>query len=82
MSTTFDLSSDLDALLREDCAAEFLGFTRRALQRWRVAGGGPQFVKISSRAIRYRKRDLIRWAEARLRASTSDPGASASAPTP
>lgn len=63
--------SDPDALVRESEAAAFLGFTPRALQLWRQTGGGPRFVRVSSRAIRYRRRDLVAWAEARLTHSTS-----------
>ncbi|MCP5112819.1 MAG: hypothetical protein GY953_18485 [bacterium] len=47
-----------------------------ALARWRMAGGGPKYVKINARARRYRKTDLEAWVEARLRTSTSDPGRS------
>src|SRR5919201_803353 len=65
---------DPDALLPEAQSAELLGVTARALQAWRQRGGGPNFVRISSRCIRYRRRDLIAWAAARLRSSTSDPG--------
>lgn len=62
----------LDRLIGEKAAAQFIGYTPRALQNWRVRGGGPRFVKVSSRSIRYRRRDLIDWAEGRLRTSTSD----------
>ena len=62
----------LDRLLNETEAAQFIGFSIRALQGWRVKGGGPRFVKISGRAVRYRRRDLIGWAEARLRSNTSE----------
>jgi hypothetical protein len=72
--TEKQLAVDLDALLNEQQAANFLGFTNRALQAWRMRGGGPAFVKVSARAIRYRRRDLIQWAEDRLRLSTSDTG--------
>lgn len=61
----------LDRLIGENEAAIFLGYTVRALQNWRVRGGGPMFVKVSRRSIRYRRRDLIAWAEALLRSSTS-----------
>jgi hypothetical protein len=40
-----------------------------------VVGGGPCFVKISGRMIRYRRRDLNAWSEARLRANTSQDAA-------
>ena len=73
-STALAASADriyLDQLLNENDAAAFLGYTTRALQNWRVRGGGPTFVKVSSRSIRYRRRDLIAWTEAKLRGSTS-----------
>ena len=50
-------------LLTETQASLFLGFSPRALQAWRYRGGGPLFVKVSSRCVRYRKKDLIDWAE-------------------
>lgn len=61
----------LDRLINENEAAQFLGYTIRCLQNWRVRGGGPRFVKVSGRSIRYRRRDLIEWADSRLRDSTS-----------
>ena len=53
-------------------AAEFLGYTIRALQNWRVRGGGPRFVRVSARSIRYRLLDLIRWADERTYGHTSE----------
>ena len=64
-----------DCLLNEHEVAEFLGYTVRALQNWRVRGGGPKFIRVSKRSIRYRRRDLIVWCEERLRSSTSDEAA-------
>jgi len=61
----------LDRLLNERDAADFLGYSMRALQNWRVRGGGPVFVKVSSRSIRYRRRDLIAWTESKLAENTS-----------
>jgi hypothetical protein len=61
-------------LLTEQEAAELIGFTPRFLQERRFRGGGPPFVKISARAIRYRPSDLAAWAAERLRTSTSDRG--------
>ena len=68
------LIRDPDALLPEGAAATLLGVTPRCLQAWRQRGGGPAFVSISSRCVRYRRRDLVAWAEARLRTNTSDVG--------
>jgi predicted DNA-binding transcriptional regulator AlpA len=61
-----------DRLISEPLAADFIGYSVRALQNWRVRGGGPKFVRVSSRSVRYRRRDLITWAEQRLVANTSD----------
>ena len=63
-----------DRLITENEAAAFLGYSVRALQNWRVRGGGPNFVRVSKRSIRYRRRDLNEWANSRLRSSTSDTG--------
>lgn len=61
-----------ERLLTEREAAAFLGFGERALQNWRLRGGGPLFVKVSARAVRYRLCDLRSWSAERVRASTSD----------
>lgn len=61
----------LDSMITETEAAKFLGYTVRALQNWRVRGGGPKFIKVSSRSIRYRRRELIGWAESLMVANTS-----------
>ena len=68
-----DVRREPDALLRPREAAAFLGFTPRALEAWRQRGGGPRFVRVSTRAVRYRRRDLQAWAKRRLRRSTSEP---------
>jgi predicted DNA-binding transcriptional regulator AlpA len=62
----------LDRLINEQEAAEFLGYTIRALQNWRVRGGGPRFVKVSGRSIRYRRRQLIEWADSKMASHTSE----------
>ena len=68
-----DISRDPDALLTEQQASALLGITARALQKWRSKGSGPSFVRISSRCIRYRRRDIVDWAAERLKRSTSEP---------
>jgi hypothetical protein len=59
-------------LINERAAAEFIGYSCRALQNWRIRGGGPVYVRVSKRSIRYRRCDLIAWAEKNLRTSTSE----------
>jgi hypothetical protein len=56
--------------MTEAQAAEFLGCSVKALQKWRVEGGGPAFVKASA-LVRYRLRDLLAWEGQRLAAHTS-----------
>lgn len=63
------------ALLTETQTAEVLNVSIRTLQAWRLRGGGPRFVRLSGRAIRYRNSDLAAYIEARTVVSTSDPGA-------
>ncbi|MCC3305846.1 helix-turn-helix domain-containing protein [Sneathiella sp. HT1-7] len=70
-TNTQDIKYDPDQLINEQQAAEFLGYTVRALQNWRVRGGGPKFVKVSSRSIRYRRRELVAWSESLLISNTS-----------
>ncbi len=62
------------ALIDEKAAAEFLGLTDRTMQAYRHRGGGPRYIRLSSRCLRYRRADLREWADARVRTSTSDPG--------
>ena len=61
-----------NALVDEKVAAEFPKVTPRSMQAMRQRGGGPQFIRLSSRCIRYRRTDLRAWADARMRSSTSD----------
>ena len=61
-----------ETLLTEKGAADFLDLTPRCLQAWRCRGGGPRFVKISSRCIRYRRSDLQKWVQERLFSDNSE----------
>lgn len=62
---------DVDRLINEREAAAYLGYSVRALQNWRVRGGGPRFVKVSRRSIRYRLRELNDWIEDHTVSNTS-----------
>ncbi len=61
-------------LLTEKETARMLGFSRRTLQGWRGRGTGPHYVEISPRCIRYRRSDIEKWIQERLRRSTSNDG--------
>lgn len=58
----------------EKQAAKLLNLSPKTLQKYRIIGGGPRFVHVSARCVRYRLVDLREWQESRLRESTSDPG--------
>ena len=61
-------------LINEKPAAKFVDLKPRTLQGYRYRGRGPPFVRLSARCVKYRRIDLLRWAEAHLRTSTSDTG--------
>jgi excisionase family DNA binding protein len=63
------LPVDPDALLYPAEAAHLLAMSERTLEGLRVKGGGPRFYRLG-RAIRYRRRDLNAWVEARNYTST------------
>ena len=58
-------------VLTEIEAANHLSVSTRHLQRLRVDGGGPLFVRLGERRIGYRATDLDAWLASRLVASTS-----------
>jgi hypothetical protein len=61
----------LEQLLTEQEAAALLGLSVRFLQNRRTRGGGPLYVEISRRCVRYRRRDLIAWLDALSKPHTS-----------
>lgn len=62
---------EIARLLNEQDAARYLNLTPRTLQNWRHVGGGPPFIRISARAVRYDPRDLDSWLQVRKVNSTS-----------
>ena len=48
-------------LLTTKEAAKLLGLHYVTLQKWRVRGCGPPFLRLGGRAVRYRVSDLERW---------------------
>ena len=53
-------------------AGEQLGLTPAALAQLRYTGGGPCFIKLTAKAVRYRQSDLDSWIAAKARSSTHD----------
>jgi len=61
-------------LLNTTEAALYLGVSKAFLERDRWAGARIPFIKVGSRAVRYRLSDLDAYLDGRLRRSTSDQG--------
>ncbi len=59
-------------LLHTEEAAQYLGVSRAFLERDRWAGARIPFVKVGSRAVRYRLEDLERYIEGQICRSTSE----------
>ena len=58
-------------LLKTAEAAQYLGVSESLLHKLRLTGGGPVFVRLAGRSIRYRRTDLDDWVNASAMASTS-----------
>jgi len=66
----------MQALLTTKEAALYLGVSSAFLERDRWAGARIPFIRVGSRAVRYRLSDLETYLASRVRRSTSDQGAS------
>lgn len=62
------------ALLTTTEAASYLGVSKAFLERDRWAGARIPFIKVGSRAVRYRLSDLDAFLDRQVRQSTSDTG--------
>lgn len=60
-----------NALLTTLEAAQYLGISKAFLERDRWAGARVPFIKVGSRAVRYRREDLEAFVQSRVRKSTS-----------
>ncbi|TPI50232.1 helix-turn-helix domain-containing protein [Mesorhizobium sp. B2-9-1] len=61
-------------LLKTEETADFVGLSRRTLEKHRTYGTGPVYRKLGGRVV-YAVADLQEWADRGLKSSTSDPGA-------
>nr|WP_321482204.1 helix-turn-helix domain-containing protein [uncultured Cohaesibacter sp.] len=60
-----------DDLLTPDQAARVLGLSTKTLANLRSAGGGPLFIKLANRTIRYRFTDLQAFISQGVKQNTS-----------
>jgi excisionase family DNA binding protein len=61
----------MQTLLTQREAAAQLRLSQRTLERFRVSGAGPTYVK-AGRLVRYREQDLEKWIASRVVGSTSE----------
>ncbi|WP_025032475.1 helix-turn-helix transcriptional regulator [Bradyrhizobium sp. DOA9] len=61
-------------LLPQQQLAHILAVSERTLERWRVEGCGPAYLKAGRRVL-YRRSDVDQWLDNNARTSTSDRGA-------
>ena len=62
-----------ECLLTTPFAATYLAVSAATLERWRQTGEGPLSIRLSAKAVRYRKSDLDRFIADRCVSSTSEP---------
>ena len=62
----------MENLLTTEQAAKFMGLAVTTLEKYRVYGSCPVFLKIGKRTVRYRVGDLTQWVESNTAKSTSD----------
>jgi predicted DNA-binding transcriptional regulator AlpA len=68
------MSDPLHRRLRTPAAADYLGYAESTLEKKRLSGDGPPFIRLG-RAIVYDTRDLDAWLSERRAGSTSEPTA-------
>jgi hypothetical protein len=61
----------MQTLLTTDQAAERCNLSPRTLEKYRVEGGGPVFIRLKG-SIRYQLEDLDAWVAANRHRTTSD----------
>jgi predicted DNA-binding transcriptional regulator AlpA len=61
----------MQPLLTQRQCAEALALSERTLERFRVSGIGPKFVRMG-KSVRYRLTDVEAWIERRTVGSTSE----------
>ena len=67
------IGNELTKMMRVEDVASFTGLSTSYLNKLRVTGFGPPFMKIG-RAVLYKQKDVEDWLEKSRRQSTSDKG--------
>ncbi len=72
MKGTTNMKNQQSVLIDEIQAAEMLSIDRRTLQKWRIEGLGPKFVRLSKKCVRYSLKDISKWIDDRTFGSTTE----------
>ena len=64
----------LRRILRTAGAAEYVGLASATLEKMRLNGGGPVFIRLGGRAVGYDIRDLDDWLDRQREATDDDSG--------
>jgi predicted DNA-binding transcriptional regulator AlpA len=59
------MTAETTRYLDEATTADLLSISRRTLQRWRLTGEGPVFVRLGARRVAYPENGVKAWAAAR-----------------
>ena len=62
----------LDDLLDTPAIARWLGVSTQWLEIGRYRGYGPTYLRLSPRRVRFRRRDVLAWLEARAHQATAE----------
>ena len=54
---------EVESLKTDVQAAAFYGCSVALFRKWRVKGGGPRYLKLNGKLIRYSMRDLLAYLE-------------------
>lgn len=63
-------NAEIRPLLHPKVVAHHLGVSTRTLEGWRYRGGGPRFVVLGPRCIRYRPEDVDAFIRDRMATNT------------
>lgn len=53
--------SAAEPLVTQEVLAKYLGIPETTLEQWRSRGGGPDYVKVGARHVRYRLSEVNAW---------------------
>lgn len=64
-------SAGIPTLLSAPEVADILGVGVKTLERWRMTGEGPRYVKLTARTVRYGAADVSRFVGERFKSNTA-----------